>query len=84
VTPIVRGAPLKGPADKLLGALGAKVSASGVASMYADFCNLFVVDASDPGELERVSAQGVRAVPLDTIMTGHVASERLARAILEL
>ncbi len=84
VTPIVRGAPLKGPADKLLGALGAKVSASGVASIYADFCNIFVVDASDPGELERVSAQGVRAVPLDTIMTGHFASERLARAILKL
>ncbi len=84
VTPIVRGAPLKGPADKLLRAAGADVSASGVAALYRDFCDTFVVDATDPLEEERVRALGMRSVKLDTIMSDHDVSERLARALLEL
>ena len=83
VTPIVKGAPLKGPADKLLRAVGREVSASGVAGIYADFCKLFVVDASDPGEVARVEAIGIGAMVADTIMTDLSASERVARAVLE-
>ena len=82
VSPIVRGAPLKGPADKLMKAIGADVSASGVAALYQDFVDLFVVDATDAGEIDRVEALGIGAVGLDTIMTDHDASERLARALL--
>jgi LPPG:FO 2-phospho-L-lactate transferase len=82
VSPIVRGAPLKGPADKLLRTIGAKVSASGVAALYQDFVDLFVVDSSDPEEIDRVEALGIRAAGLDTIMSDQAASERLARALL--
>jgi LPPG:FO 2-phospho-L-lactate transferase len=84
VSPIVRGAPLKGPADRLLAAMGAKVSASGVAELYAGFCDLFVVDASDADETEKVRASGLDSVALDTIMVDKAASERLARALLAL
>ncbi|MGH2753079.1 MAG: 2-phospho-L-lactate transferase [Actinomycetota bacterium] len=82
VSPIVRGTPLKGPADKLLRAVGAEVSASGVAALYADFVDLFVVDESDAEEIDRVEAIGIRAAGIDTIMVDHDASERLARALL--
>ena len=82
VSPIVRGAPLKGPADKLMRTIGADVSASGVAALYSDFVSLFVVDASDPEEIDRVEEAGIGAVGLDTIMTDHEASERLATALL--
>lgn len=84
VTPIVRGAPLKGPADTLLRCLGVDVSASGVASMYADFCDVFVVDASDPGERDKASRTGLRIAALDTIMSDHMASRRLAEELLGL
>jgi LPPG:FO 2-phospho-L-lactate transferase len=84
VTPIVRGAPLKGPADKLLPAVGAEVSASGVAALYADFCNVFVVDSTDTEQLEPVEELVIEAVALDTIMTDHDASERLATRLLTL
>jgi LPPG:FO 2-phospho-L-lactate transferase len=84
VSPIVRGAPLKGPADRLLEAMGAKVSASGVAELYAGFCDLFVVDASDTEETEKIRASGLDSVALDTIMVDKGASERLARALLAL
>ncbi len=84
VTPIVQGKALKGPADKLIPTLGTEVSASGVARLYSDFCDVFVVDKSDPDELGGVEALGAKAVALDTIMTDHAASERLARTLLEL
>ena len=84
VSPIVRGAPLKGPADRLLSAMGAKVSASGVAELYSAFCDLFVVDASDADEAEKARAAGLGSVALDTIMVDQAASERLARALLAL
>jgi LPPG:FO 2-phospho-L-lactate transferase len=84
VSPIVRGAPLRGPADRLLAAMGAKVSASGVAELYAAFCNLFVVDGSDAEEADKVRALGLGSVALDTIMVDQAASERLARALLAL
>jgi LPPG:FO 2-phospho-L-lactate transferase len=84
VTPIVRGSPLRGPADKLLPAAGAEVSASGVAALYADFCNVFVVDSTDTEQLEPVEELGIEAAALDTIMTDPDASERLATQLLTL
>lgn len=82
VSPIVEGAALKGPADRLLARLGHDVSASGVAALYADFCDLFVVDERDSSELGKVEATGVTALATDTIMSTHDASERLARVLL--
>jgi LPPG:FO 2-phospho-L-lactate transferase len=85
VSPIVRGAALKGPADRLLAAVGAEVSAAGVARLYSDFVDTFVfdrVDESHHAEIE--SASGLTAVALDTIMDNAAASEQLARGILSL
>jgi LPPG:FO 2-phospho-L-lactate transferase len=84
VTPIIRGAALKGPADRILASLGHDPSASGVASLYADFADVFVVDASDRDEVSRVEALGIRAVALDTIMNDAETSARLAKELLEL
>jgi LPPG:FO 2-phospho-L-lactate transferase len=84
VSPLVNGVPLKGPADKLMGAAGEEVSAAGVAAMYADFCDTFVVDSSDATTEDEVLARGPRCVKLDTLMTTHVVSERLARLLLDL
>jgi LPPG:FO 2-phospho-L-lactate transferase len=84
VSPIIRGTALKGPADRLLQSLGAKSSAAGVADLYRDFCNLFVVDSSDGAELAKTHEVGVRTASLDTVMVDHDASARLAGELLEL
>ena len=84
VSPIVNGAALKGPADKMLGSLGHEVSAAGVAGLYAGLVDTFVADERDADDLARIEAAGVRAVALDTVMTNHDASERLAKALLDL
>jgi LPPG:FO 2-phospho-L-lactate transferase len=82
VTPIVSGSALKGPADRLLVSLGGRASASGVATLYADFCDAFVVDSRDGEEMAKVEGLGVAAVSLDTVMTDAHSSARLAEEIL--
>ena len=84
VSPLVNGAPLKGPADKLMGAVGEDVSAAGVAAMYGDFCDAFVVDATETADERSITSPGMRGVKLDTLMTTHDVSERLARELLSL
>ena len=84
VSPIVRGAALKGPADKLLEAVGAEASAAGVAHLYSDFVDTFVFDRVDESHRAEIEAAGVEAVALDTIMDNPSASEQLARGILAL
>ena len=44
ISPLVAGKPIKGPADRLLGGLGIEVSAVGVANLYRDFLDTFVMD----------------------------------------
>ena len=83
VSPLIGGRALKGPADKMMTSTGRSSSAAGVADLYADFCDLFVLDASeDDQEVRRVEALGVTASRLDTIMRDDAGSERLAHAVL--
>ena len=84
VSPIVGGVALKGPADRLLLSLEKGRGAGAVARLYADFVDLFVIDATDPEELPVAARAGVSAISLDTIMTAPGAAEVLARALLEL
>jgi LPPG:FO 2-phospho-L-lactate transferase len=83
VSPLINGVPLKGPADKLLRALGQDVSAAGVAAMYADFCDTFVLDSTDMTSREAMESLPMTALKLNTIMLTHDDSEALARAILQ-
>lgn len=83
ISPIVAGLPLKGPADKLLRASGCEVSALGVARLYADFLDGFVLDARDAAQAPAIEALGLRALAVDTIMRDAAASRRLAEAVLE-
>ena len=47
VSPIIGGKALKGPADRMLAALGHESSALGVARLYADLVDAFVLDTED-------------------------------------
>ncbi len=84
VSPIVGGTALKGPADRLLTSLGIGSSASAVAGLYSDFCDVFVLDEVDAAEADRVESLGLRPVITDTIMRDHKGSSRLAARLLEL
>ena len=82
VTPIVGGAALKGPADRILRSTGHGSSAGSVARMYEDFIDAFVVDAADPEEAAKIEAMGLEVLVTDTVMRDLDASERVARTLL--
>ncbi len=84
VSPIVGGAPVKGPADRLLRGIGVEVSARGVAGMYRDFIDGFVLDERDADQAGDIEAMDLRVAVLDTLMRNAEASARVARAALDL
>ncbi len=83
VSPIIGGAPVKGPADRLMQPLGIDVSCVGVARAYADVCATLVIDAGDAARAADVEATGVRAVVADTLMTDARVAAALARHTLD-
>ena len=83
VSPIIAGAPVKGPADRLMGPLGIEVSCVGVARAYADFCGTLVIDSGDEQRAREVEAAGVHAVVADTLMTDARVAAALARHTLD-
>ena len=83
VSPIVAGAPVKGPADKLLRGLGFEVSAFSVAKLYEDFLDTFVIDIKDADEKRRIEQLRINVKVTDTVMKSLADKVRLAKAILE-
>ena len=84
ISPIVAGAPVKGPADSLLRGIGAEVSARGVARLFRELIDGFVLDTRDREEASDVAALGLRCIAVDTLMRNGDVAERLARDALEL
>ncbi len=82
VSPIVGGRALKGPADRMLVALGHEPSAAGVARLYADFLDVLVLDTEDSELAPEVEALGIRPTVTNTIM--HDAASRRALALATL
>ena len=84
VSPIVAGAPVKGPADKLLRGLGFEVSAFSVAKLYEDFLDTFVIDIKDTDEKERIERLGINVKVTNTVMKRLEDKVRLAKTVLEI
>jgi LPPG:FO 2-phospho-L-lactate transferase len=82
VSPIVGGAALKGPADRMLTELGIDSSVAGVASVYRPIAATLVIDRVDAGEGPSVEACGMRYVVTDSVMSTPELAEALARTTL--
>jgi LPPG:FO 2-phospho-L-lactate transferase len=83
ISPIVAGAPVKGPADKLMRGLGFEVSAFSVAELYSDFLDTFVLDMADSGEKRRIEELGIEVEVTNTLMKSLEDKVELARTVLE-
>ncbi|MEZ5170391.1 MAG: 2-phospho-L-lactate transferase [Acidimicrobiia bacterium] len=82
VSPIIGGSAVRGPADRLMAALGMEVSCAGVAAAYREFCGTLVIDGIDAGHVGEIEALGVRAVVADTVMRDTAVAAELARTAL--
>jgi len=84
ISPIVGGAPIKGPADKLMQGLGLEVSAYGVAALYKDFLDAFVIDIVDRAQKTRIETLGQTVIITNTIMKSLQDKVQLAKLVLSL
>ncbi|GGK67072.1 2-phospho-L-lactate transferase [Ornithinimicrobium pekingense] len=81
VSPIIGGRPVRGHADACLAPLGVEVSAAGVAGLYADLLDGWLVDDADAGS---ASPARVTVRHLDLLMRDTEGAARIAGAALDL
>jgi LPPG:FO 2-phospho-L-lactate transferase len=82
ISPIVAGAALKGPADRLMRELGHVPSVVGVSEIYAELASTLIVDEADAALAEGVEAAGQRCIVAPTIMSDAAAARALGETVL--
>ncbi len=83
ISPIVAGAALKGPADRMMLELGHQATVVGVAKMYAPICGTLIIDDADAHLVGSIEAQGMRCVVTSTVMGTRDLARQLAHTALE-
>jgi LPPG:FO 2-phospho-L-lactate transferase len=82
VSPIVRGAAIKGPAAKIMQELGMTVSAAGVARHYRGLIAGFVIDEADARLRDEIASEGIAVRVVPTVMRSREDRVQLARDCL--
>jgi len=82
ISPIIRGAALKGPADRLLRELGHDSTALGVVDFYEGLVGTWIIDEADAALADDIRARGPRVVVTTTVMADPEDAARLATAVL--
>ncbi len=84
ISPIVGGKTIKGPADKLMAALGFEVSPKGVAEVYKGIIKYMVIDQVDAHYAHQIEQMGIKVGVTNTIMRDLEAKKTLADFTLKL
>lgn len=84
VSPLIKGAPIKGPTDKLMKALNLEVSSFGIAKYYADFLGHFIIDIRDEKFTSKIENLGIKTYLYDILMINLQKKVALAKYILNL
>ena len=84
ISPIIEGATIKGPADKLMRYLGLEVSCVGVAKYYQDFLGHFIIDNKDCYLKSKVEELDIKTYCFDTIMENLDKKKKLAQFIIDI
>jgi LPPG:FO 2-phospho-L-lactate transferase len=82
VSPIIAGAALKGPADRLLRELGHDVSTLGVVDFYEGLVGTWIIDEADAALATAIRERGARVEVTTTVMADPQDAERLAKVVL--
>ncbi|AUB55033.1 2-phospho-L-lactate transferase [Methanobacterium subterraneum] len=82
VSPIVGDKPISGPAAKFMQAMDYEVSSLGVAGVYHDFLDRFIIDLVDGDHQEEIEKLISDVMLTQTIMTNIEDKINLARCIL--
>ena len=83
VSPIVGGAAVKGPADRMLRELGMEPSVIGVAKLYAPIASVLVIDPVDAHLADAVESVGIVCLVAPSIMSTNERARSLAQVCLD-
>ncbi len=84
VSPIVGGSVVRGMAHRLLPVVDTEVSARGVAGLYRQWLDGWVIDRQDSEQAAEVESLGLRCAVTDTMMDDIEVAAALARTCLDL
>jgi len=84
ISPIIQGATVKGPADKLLKIFGFDVSCVGVANYYQDFLGHFILDNKDCDLVSQIGKLKIMPYCFDTLMINLQKKIELAQFVIDL
>lgn len=82
VSPLIGGAAVKGPAARMMVEMGHEPTAAGVAGLFGDLLDIFLIDPVDRRLAESIRARGVQPLVTDALMRGRRGEARVARALL--
>lgn len=82
VSPIIGGKPVSGPAAKFMDALGIEVSSMGVATLYHEFLDKFIIDVEDSESKKKIEKLISEVMITNTNMETITDKVNLARCIL--
>ncbi len=82
VSPIIGNDSVSGPASKFMKALGIEVSSVGVASLYEDFLDAFIIDMQDEDKKVEINQIVNKVIITNTIMNNLDAKKNLAEIII--
>jgi LPPG:FO 2-phospho-L-lactate transferase len=84
ISPIIGGAAVKGPADKMLKEIGLEPSAYTIAELYRDFLDILVIDKTDINLKDKIEGIGIKVYVTNTLMKSVEDKVRIAREVLNL
>ncbi|WP_319529195.1 2-phospho-L-lactate transferase [uncultured Cohaesibacter sp.] len=83
VSPFIAGKVVKGPADRMMAALGLRADAVGVADRYADWLDCLVIDHQDEALSEEIASLGVKSQRSNILMKDLADKARLGRETVD-
>ncbi len=84
VSPFIGGKTVKGPADKMMQAMGFDPSGPGVATYYDGLIDALLIDSGDSQESEALEALGIMVGTADTLMQSLADKAQVAESVIDL
>ncbi len=85
VSPLIKGKPFSGVADKFMKAMNYEPNSKGVAEIYRDYIKYFLIDADEDEEVCReIEKMGIKCIKTNILMKTDEDKRKLAEFILKL
>nr|WP_321443160.1 2-phospho-L-lactate transferase [uncultured Cohaesibacter sp.] len=82
VSPLIAGKVVKGPADRMMTALGMRADSLGIAEHYTDLIDMLVIDHADGALSPDIEALGIKPIAESILMKSQEDKARLAAQVI--